>query len=388
MSKVKILCVGIGGYANVYLEALLHSKADNFEIAGLVDINPKGCKFLNELKDVPLYSDMEDFYDQQRADLCIITTPINLHTEQILTALRNGSNVMCEKPLSGKSDDERIIEEQSSRSGKFVSIGFQWSFSDAINNLKNDIIKGIYGKPEFLKSIVLWPRPKEYYTRGSGWAGRIKASDGTPINDSVANNATAHYLHNMLYVLGGVYGRSSEVTDLYAELLRVNDIENFDSAVIKFRSDCGAECLFIASHSTQNIKEPCFEYRFENGTVYYDDSEKCVYGKLKDGTVIEYGNPFFDINKKIFDAIEGCISGNYIPPCSAKTAAPQVRCIEKVQKNKIYNVRSGLIKTKVKYNDNFLYVEGLDEILLKCYEEEKTISELNELEKLVDIDEA
>ena len=259
MRKVKILCVGIGGYANVYLEALLKSGGGNFEIVGLVDINPNGCKYLDQLQNVPVYSDMEDFYKEKTADLCIITTPINLHTRQILTALKNGSNVMCEKPLSGISADEKIIKEQSEKSGKFVSIGFQWSFSDAVNDLKSDIIKGVYGRAEFLKSIVLWPRPKEYFTRGSGWAGKIKSADGTPINDSVANNATAHYLHNMLYVLGNAYGKSSEAEVLSAELLRVNSIENFDTAVIKLRFDCGADGLFIASHSTRDIKEPCFE---------------------------------------------------------------------------------------------------------------------------------
>lgn len=113
MDKVKILCVGIGGYANVYLESLLKNENPTYEIVGLVDVYPDGCHYLKELECIPLYSDIEDFYKENDADLCIITTPIYLHTRQILCALKNGSDVMCEKPLSGVSTDEKLIEEQA-----------------------------------------------------------------------------------------------------------------------------------------------------------------------------------------------------------------------------------------------------------------------------------
>lgn len=385
MEKVKILCVGIGGYANIYLESLIDSKDNNFEIVGLVDIFPEGCRFLEKLKDIPLYETIEDFYKENSADLAIITTPIHLHTRQILCALNNGSNVMCEKPLSGVSNDEIIIEKTARKFGKFVSIGFQWSFSSAIINLKNDILNCIYGKPKFLKSIVLWPRPIEYYNRGSGWAGKLNAPDGTVVNDSVANNATAHYLHNMLYVTGDTIDKSSEVLAVQSELIRVNNIENFDTAVLNFSLDCGAKGLFIASHSTKLLKNPCFEYRFENGTISYDDEEKNIIGKLNDGTIKNYGNPFEDINKKIFDAINGTFNGNYVPPCSHKTAASQVRCIEKVQKCEVYNANKNLVNSHIKDENTFLYVEDLDNILIDCYKQEKTLTELDQFKKLVEL---
>ena len=40
---------------------------------------------------------------------------------------------------------------------KIVAIGYQWSFSDAIQKLKADVIAGIFGKPRRLKTLVLWP---------------------------------------------------------------------------------------------------------------------------------------------------------------------------------------------------------------------------------------
>ena len=37
-NKVKLLCVGIGGYAEVYLNALLAKEDPDFEIVGMVEV--------------------------------------------------------------------------------------------------------------------------------------------------------------------------------------------------------------------------------------------------------------------------------------------------------------------------------------------------------------
>lgn len=380
----KILCVGIGGYANVYLESLLNCEKVNFEIVGLVDISKRFCNFTKELADIPFYYSIDEFYKEHKADLCIITTPIHFHTRQILCALKNGSNVICEKPLSGCSQDAEIILAEARKVNKFVMIGYQWSYSETINTLKKDIQSGIYGKPEFLKTIVLWPRNKEYFTRGSGWAGKLIADDGTVINDSIANNAAAHYLHNMLYITGTEYGKSSEVVSVEADLLRTNNIENFDTSVIRFALDNGAIGLFIASHSTLQTLEPCFEYRFSNGVITYNDSQKMVIGKTKDGVVKKYGNPFNNINRKIYEAIEACDKEKYIPPCGVEAAAAHVRCVEKIQSHKIANVNPEYVKE----NGNLLYVDGLDILLLECYQEEKMLSQTPYYKKLVKNDSA
>ena len=94
LPKVRILCVGIGGYAAIYLKALLQEKPrDDVEIVGMVDVMPENSPFYATLcaMGVPLYRDMEAFYAEHAADLAIITTPTHLHTCQILCALQHVS---------------------------------------------------------------------------------------------------------------------------------------------------------------------------------------------------------------------------------------------------------------------------------------------------------
>jgi len=386
MNTVRILAVGIGGFAQGYLHALLQEKAPDFEIVGMVDVAPQRSTCYAELvaRGVPLYPSMDAFYEEKSADLAIIVTPIHFHTPQILCALEHGSNVMCEKPLTGVSADEKILVDAMERTGKFVMIGYQWSYAKAILELKADITAGLYGKPELLKTLVLWPRSNVYYQRGGGWAGKLRAADGTTINDSVVSNATAHYLHNMLYVTGGADGRSSEVTALDCTLLRTNPIENFDTATVKFTMDNGAQGLFVVSHSTKETVNPVFEYRFQKGIVTYGGAQAHILGTLADGTVKDYGDPFENATlEKIQVAIAATRDPGFVPVCGVQAAAPQVRCVEKIQTHPIHSVRQDVILEKVTETERFLYVDGLDAALQECYLEEKLLADCAKLKEWI-----
>lgn len=385
MGKVKILAVGIGGFAVTYLNELLRQENPNFEIVGMVSRSKRSPLYpvLAEMG-VPYYKTMEVFYEEHSADLAIITTPIHLHTQQILCALRNGSHVMCEKPLSGDSGDEAVLEQAIASSGRFVMIGYQWSYAKSILELKQDIMDGLYGAPVFMKTMVCWPRTKEYFTRGSGWGGKIRTADGEIINDSVLNNATAHYLHNMLYVTGGAVGKSNEVASVTCNLLRVNEIENFDTVAMRVRLADGTPGLYLASHAVRESAGPIFEYRFEKGIIKCEGKDQKITGYFPDGTTKEYGSPSGNINEKIYTAIENAGKDGYIPPCGVAAAAPQVRCVEMVQKNPIYDVQEKHIRQIVNDSGHLLYVEGLDELMMKCYQEEKILSDYPEFEGLVE----
>lgn len=380
-NKVRILSVGIGGFANIYLQKMLFEESDKYEIVGGVDVYPEGAKFYPDFqaKNIPIYATMEDFYNEHEADLAIITTPIHLHTKQMLTALKNGSNVMCEKPLSGVSADAEVIEQCAKENGKFVIIGYQWSYSDAILNLKADILAGVYGAPVFLKTMILWPRTKDYFTRGTGWAGKLLAKDGTVINDSVAANATAHYLHNILYVCGKE-GLAAEAKNIKADLIRVNNIENFDNTTITFELEGGAKCLFVAAHSNKVNASPVFEYRFEKAVIKYDETTKQIIAYMNDGTTKEYGSPFAGSDvKKIYCAIDGCNQENYKPVCTAYTAASHTRVIEEVQKNPIHTIKEEYIAEE----NNLLYIKDFDALMKKCYAEEIMLRDTEEFGKMV-----
>src|SRR5690606_17230028 len=107
----------------------------------------------------------------------------------------------------------------------------------------------------------------EAYYRRSGWAGKIRDPEGRWILDSPANNAMAHDLHNMFYVLGKKTDESAVPAWVEAELYRAYPIENFDTAAVRCRTADGVDVLFYVSHVPLAEKGPVFSYEFERATV-------------------------------------------------------------------------------------------------------------------------
>lgn len=371
MEKIRILLTGIGGYASTYVNPLLDQKYPDCEIAGCADPYPTSCPRIDEIRErgIPVYADMNDFFaDGKSADLCVITTPIHLHARQMKTALSHGCHVLCEKPLCGDVADLDSLLEAEKSSGKYVAIGYQWSHSPAIQALKADILRGLYGRPELLKSIVLWPRDRAYYARGCGWAGKLTSADGSLILDSVANNATAHYLHNILYVLGDTVDSSAVPTEVKADLRRANNIENYDTCRMNLTFASGAEALFIASHATDKTCNPVFEYRFSGGIVTYteQDGKREIIGTFADGTVKNYGNPFDDATAKLTRAVNAVKDPTVKPVCGITAASAHAKVIAQAQKSGIRDFAPETIRENAKGTG--VYVEGLYEKLMEAYE--------------------
>ena len=380
MKCVNVVLVGIGGYGNTYVKEILKISNTSINLVGVVDPYPGGCAYLDELKrrNIPIYSDMDAFYLDYSADLAVISTPIFLHTQHMLTALTHGSHALCEKPLCGDEDDIPLLEDAEKRFGKKIFVGYQWAFSDAITNLKHDIISGKFGHAIEMKTLVLRPRNRAYFERGVGWAGKIKTSDGRLVYDSVANNSAAHYLFNMLYVIGE-HGKAAVPVSVDAELMRANKIENFDSCKIDLRFKGGEKASFIAVHPVNRGIEPVFKYEFEAGKIYYAcecteetkqlmPAEYMEYGNvvaiMNDGEKIVYGNPMDDECKKLHIAVQTILDGKQEISCGLDAAAIHTRVINMVQKKtQIENFELADLREE----NGYTFVDGLFERALLCY---------------------
>ena len=378
-NQISILLVGIGGYGNLYVDALLSNLGrGDFRIAGVVDPNPQNCRYLNELQEmgVPIFSSMEEFYAYSKADLAIISTPIHFHCEQTCFALARRSNVLCEKSVSATIQEARQMIEARDKSGKIVAIGYQWSYSDAIRTLKKDIQAGLFGRPKRFNSIVLWPRNKDYYSRA--WAGKMRDEKGRWILDSVASNATAHYLHNMLYLLGQREDESARPDYLTAELYRANEIENFDTAAVRIYTRDGVELLFYVTHAVMETLNPTFCFEFERAKVIYgktDGSRENIVAVFSDGSRKVYGDPEEDIMKKLWLTMDA-IRALQPVVCGIEAASSHTLCINGMQEAvpRISHFPEKLIR----YDENrrITWVEGLNEVFKTCYREGKLPHEI------------
>jgi predicted dehydrogenase len=369
MKEISIVLVGIGGFGTLYVKALIdNAEAKNYKLVAVVDTKPESSSSINRIKElnIPIYKSLEEFYLTSSADLVIVSSPIHFHKQQTCLALSKGSHVLCEKPLSATIKDSLKIIKAKIKSDRILAIGYQWSYSDAIQSLKRDIMNGTFGKAKTLKTIVLWPRDLKYF--GRSWAGKKYDESGNAIFDSVANNATAHYLHNMFYVLGDKIDSSQHPIKVTAELYRANNIENFDTSAIRAVTETGAEVLFYASHAVKKNYGPVFSYEFEKAIVSLE--AEGIIAKFEDGTSKNYGNPSEAFERKIWSVLDA-IRGEKPVLCGPEAALSEVLCIEGAQNSKqdITTFPKELVKIyRNENNEEQIFVEGLDDALINCYE--------------------
>jgi predicted dehydrogenase len=375
---VRLVVVGMGGMGSVYLASLLEEMdKGSFELAGTVDPDPRRCPQKETLRElgIPHFSTLEEFYSRSRADLAVIASPIHFHSEQTRLALSRGSHVLCEKPAAATVQEVRRMQAAEEAARKWVAVGFQWSFSPAIQSLKSDIRKGLLGRPLRLKCLYLWPRNEAYYSRNN-WAGRLRDEEGRWILDSPVHNAMAHDLHNMLYILGGERESAARPVRIEAELYRAHDIENFDTAAIRCFTDAGAEVLFFVSHVAGFDTGPVFSYKFERGKVKGAGREADIIAFL--GTDRKnYGPPGSEPLRKMWEAIDS-VASRKLPACGLKASFGQVLAVNGAQDSqpdiRVFPPR--IVSTRGEPGDRELIVEGLADVLRACFEKNRLPSEL------------
>ncbi len=372
-TPVRILASAISGYGYYYLQTLFEEIPETrARLVGVIDPTPEKSDFYPKIlsRGIPVYPDIRQFFmDGHKADLTVISSPIQCHVPQAISALQNGSNVLVDKPMSAMVAEAQELIRIKNETGLFVEVGYQWSFSEAIQDLRKDLLAGEFGKPLRMKTICLWPRDYAYYSRNS-WAGKIMSPDGKLVYDSPANNACAHFLHNIYFLLESwkvptlpFTHHASRVTSFRS---RVYDIENFDTVSLKAVTGSGVELFFYASHATEHARNPEFVIECEHAVITLNESTQGVLATWNDGRHRNYGLPDADHQfKKLFSSIQSVREAG-TPVCPPEVAIFQTICIEKLQESpaEIVNFPSDLVVME----PGRRWVKGLNERIAKAYE--------------------
>ncbi len=376
MKKLRIALAGAGGYGQTYFNVFDNYLTKvNCELVGVID------PFVERAVDwpriqvdgTPVYKTLDEFYAADTADIMIISTPVQFHREMVIRAIDAGSDVLCEKPLVPLARDAKALGEYAASHGRRLAVGFQWSAAPAILKLKKDILDGTLGKPLSLRTYISWQRTDAYYA--SGWKGKMRDNRGELLMDSVITNATAHYLHNIFFVLGEKEDESAMPDIIRATSYRAKDIETVDSSVIAGKFKNGAEFTFVATHSGDKNINPLFRYEFENAIVDFDADKMCITATFADGTTKKYGDPNSaeGTGSKLLRLIDAIRTGAPLP-CTASTVMPYEIVTNAVfAQVPINTLTEGVYRCE---DEPATYIHGFSDELMKCYDCGKTPAEL------------
>jgi predicted dehydrogenase len=382
MDKIRVLLAGIGGYGANYLNEFLDGGGEGgFLFAGAADPFAEKSPRFAELKErgVPVFQSPQDFYAAGgRAELAVIAAPIHTHYPYIMTCFAQGSQVLCEKPVCGELPKMDALIRRERETGLFAAVGFQLCFSRDVQALKADILAGLFGKPLECKTLCMPRRGTKYYRRNA-WAGKLRF-EGEPILDSPLNNACAHELQNMLFLLGEETGRSAPVESVEAELWRGRpDIENFDAAALRVTTSRGTPLLFYTAHCVEELMTgPMGEYRFERATVRWGEGPGSGFAAYFDDGRVQSYRELASPQKlhKFYDVLEAVRSGKP-PVCTLETAREHLRCVSLAQGFPVTPASpERLAQGQGEDGDSFYFIPGLAEAFLRAYGESALPSEI------------
>lgn len=152
MTRHRYALVGVGSRAQMYLDAIADPHADSAELVAWSDPNPGRLDW--SLARVPALgtparfeaADLAEVVRTQRIDRVIVTSPDVTHARYIVAALDAGADVVVEKPLTTSEEGVRSIAEAVARTGRSVTVTFNYRYAPRNTALKQLIASGEIGR--------------------------------------------------------------------------------------------------------------------------------------------------------------------------------------------------------------------------------------------------
>jgi len=147
--KIRLAQVGTGHRGSGFWgRDLIKNFESAVEFTGLCDINPGRVAYAKETykTNCPTFTNFDDMLAKVSADFIIVTTVDATHDEFIVKALDKGFNVITEKPMTTDETKCKHILDAEKRSGKKVTVAFNYRHSVHSMQLKEILTKERVGR--------------------------------------------------------------------------------------------------------------------------------------------------------------------------------------------------------------------------------------------------
>ena len=150
---MKIAIVGCGSRHQMFRNSVIEDYADKHEIVALCDSNAHRLGEAARAVSKPgtngvatyLAADFDRLIAEQRPDTVVVATPDFLHADYIVRAFEAGCDVICEKPLTIDLSRLKQIVDAQARTGRKVTVTFNYRYSPARTQIKELISSGAIG---------------------------------------------------------------------------------------------------------------------------------------------------------------------------------------------------------------------------------------------------
>ena len=155
--KLKVGIIGCGGIAQQkHIPAIL--KIPEAEITAFCDIIPEKAEEQAKkagISKAGIYSNYKELIKDGSIDVVHILTPNSSHCPITVDSLESGKHVMCEKPMAISFAESKKMTETAKKTGKLLTIGYQYRCMPAPMYLKKACLRGDLGDIYFAKAHAI-----------------------------------------------------------------------------------------------------------------------------------------------------------------------------------------------------------------------------------------
>jgi 1,5-anhydro-D-fructose reductase (1,5-anhydro-D-mannitol-forming) len=187
---LKWLVVGVGDIATKrVIPAILAEPRSS--LAGVVTRDPKRA----EAYGVPAFLDLQTALANSDAQAVYISTPVFLHAEQTIAALRAGRHVLCEKPMGMNYAEATAMNAAAEVSGRILGIAYYRRMYPKVDRARQLVAQGVIGRPVLAEATSHgWFYPED---GKRAWLIDPKMAGGGPLFD-----IASHRIDLMNYFFG------------------------------------------------------------------------------------------------------------------------------------------------------------------------------------------
>ena len=333
--------IGCGRISTNHIKAAI---CNDLNIIAICDVVPEHMEKLlaqHELqqnKTIKRYTDYKIMIEENDIELIGIATESGLHAEIALHCIDNGIHLIIEKPMAMSIQDADEIIKRSKDNHVKVSACHQNRFNVAVQEMRNAVEQGRFGKLSHGSIHVRWNRNEDYYTQAP-WRGTWEQDGGALMNQCI------HGIDLLRWMLGDeieeVYGVTKQQFHSYFEA------EDIGMAVVKFKNGAVATIEGTTNVYPKNLEETLYLFG-ETGTVklggkstnaidvwdFADESALDEKNKgLHEQTSNVYGNGHTSLYADMIEAIKNDRQP-YVDAQAGKNALELVLSIYKSQKER------------------------------------------------------
>jgi len=168
---LRLAVIGAGAIAQLaHLPVLARMRGAR--LVALCDNDGAKARALADRFGVPdVFTDFEELLDADVLDAVVIATPNHLHEPHVLSALRAGAHVLCERPLALTARGVERVLTAAQKADRKVVVGNNHRFRSDVQALHRFLSNGELGELVAVRAGAYAPRPPEGWRRSRAEAG-------------------------------------------------------------------------------------------------------------------------------------------------------------------------------------------------------------------------